>query len=129
MKRLLLAVAAIAVLGGVGFYWKQSSSSSSLKAAAPAEKAKGGGAVPVKVGKVRSGTISEEVSAVGTLLANESVMIRPERDGRITEIHFTEGQSVRKGEKLVSLDSAEIMAQLDAANSDALSYAPIRELI
>jgi len=36
--------------------------------------------------------------AIGTLLANESVMIRPERDGRITAIHFTEGQVVRKGE-------------------------------
>ena len=66
-----------------------------------------------------SGTISEEVSAIGTLLANESVMIRPERDGRITTIHFNEGQIVRKGEKLISLDTAEIEAQLAGVNSDA----------
>jgi membrane fusion protein (multidrug efflux system) len=75
--------------------------------------------LPVKAGSVRTGTISEEISAVGTLFANESVMIRPERDGRITTIHFDEGQVVRKGAKLVSLDTAEIEAQLAAVSSDA----------
>jgi membrane fusion protein (multidrug efflux system) len=74
--------------------------------------------MPVKVGTVRTGTISEEISAVGSLLANESVMIRPERDGRIAAIHFTEGQLVRKGAKLVSLDTAEIEAQLAAVTSE-----------
>lgn len=116
MKRLILSLAAVAVLGAAGFYWKFFSSATS--APKPAASAKGGLAIPVKVGVVRSGTISEEISAVGSLLANESVMIRPERDGRITAIHFTEGQLVRKGEKLVSLDTAEIEAQLAAATSE-----------
>jgi membrane fusion protein (multidrug efflux system) len=116
MKRLILSLAAVAALGAAGLYWKFfTSASSAPKAAAPA---KGGPALPVKVGIVRTGTISEEISAVGTLFANESVMIRPERDGRITAIHFTEGQVVRKGEKLVSLDTAEIEAQLAAARSE-----------
>ncbi len=74
--------------------------------------------MPVKVGTVKAGAISEEVSAVGTLLANESVMIRPEREGRIAAIHFTEGQLVRAGEKLVVLDTAEIEAQLAAVSSE-----------
>ena len=117
MKRLALVLLALAVFGGIGYYWK---SSTSTIAAAPksAAAAKGGG-LPVKAGSVRTGTISEEISAVGTLFANESVMIRPERDGRITTIHFDEGQLVRKGAKLVSLDTAEIEAQLAAVNSDA----------
>jgi membrane fusion protein (multidrug efflux system) len=104
------------VLAAAGLYWKRTTSAPPLAgAAAPA---KGGGGVPVKVGIVRTGTISEEATAVGTLLANESVMIRPERDGRITVIHFTEGQQVRKGEKLVSLDTSEIEAQLAAVTSE-----------
>jgi membrane fusion protein (multidrug efflux system) len=106
------------VLGAVGFYWKYSASSpAAQQAAVPAAKGVAV-AVPVKVGKVRTGTISDGVNAVGTLFANESVMIRPEREGRITAIHFTEGQTVRKGEKLVSLDTAEIEAQLAAVNSE-----------
>lgn len=115
MKRLILSLAAIAVLAAAGFSWKFFTSASSAPKAAPA---KGVPAMPVKVGTVRTGTISEEISAVGSLLANESVMIRPERDGRIATIHFTEGQLVRKGAKLVSLDTAEIEAQLAAVTSE-----------
>jgi len=117
MKRLALILLAIVVSGGIGYYWK-SSTPSSVAAPKSAAVAKGGG-LPVKAGSVRTGTISEEISAVGTLLANESVMIRTERDGRITTIHFNEGQIVRKGAKLVSLDTAEIEAQLAAVTSDA----------
>ena len=116
MKRLVLALAAIALLGGVGLSWKFLGPAASAPKAA---SAKGAAALPVKVAAVRSGTISEEISAVGTLLANESVIIRPEREGRIATIHFTEGQVVRKGEKLVSLDTAEIEAQLAAITSEA----------
>jgi membrane fusion protein (multidrug efflux system) len=119
MKRFILAVAAIAVLAGAGLYWKHHASAPAVEKAAAAEKGKGaGGPVPVKAGKVATGTISEEVTAVGTLLANESVMIRPDRDGRVVEIHFSEGQLVRKGERLVSFDSAELQAQLAAVNSE-----------
>jgi membrane fusion protein (multidrug efflux system) len=115
MKRLILSLVAIAVLGAAGFSWRFFTSASSAPKVAPA---KGAPAMPVKVGTVRTGTISEEISAVGSLLANESVMIRPERDGRIAAIHFTEGQLVRKGAKLVSLDTAEIEAQLAAVTSE-----------
>jgi membrane fusion protein (multidrug efflux system) len=117
MKRLALVLLALAVFGGIGYYWK-SSTSPSVAAPKSAAAAKDGG-FPVKAGSVRTGTISEEISAVGTLLANESVMIRPEREGRITTIHFSEGQIVRKGQRLVSLDIAEIEAQLAAVTSDA----------
>lgn len=116
MKRLALFLLAVAVLAGGGYYWKVVRPSASSPAAAPA--AKGGGAVPVRVATVRVGAISDEISAVGTLIANESVMIRPERDGRITEIRFSEGQLVRKGDRLVALDTAEIEAQLAAASSE-----------
>jgi membrane fusion protein (multidrug efflux system) len=118
MKRLVVALAALAVLAGGGLYWKHRAAAP-LAQTASASAAKGqAGGVPVKVGIVRSGPISDEVSAVGTLLANESVMIRPERDGRITAIHFTVGQVVRAGEKLIVLDTAEIEAQLAAVNSE-----------
>ena len=61
MKRLLLVAAAIAVVAGVGLYWKYSPSSSAAPKA-PGAAAKSGQAIPVKTGTVRSGTISEESS-------------------------------------------------------------------
>jgi membrane fusion protein (multidrug efflux system) len=118
MKRVVLLVVAVAVLVAGGLYWKGSTTPSAApKMAAPGKGEPKG--LPVKAGTVRTGTITEEVNAVGTLLANESVMIRPERDGRIAQIHFAEGQLVKKGAKLVSLDASETEAQLAAARAEA----------
>lgn len=118
MKRFLLFLVAIGVLAAAGFYWKYAGSpSAAFKAAGPAESEPPPG-LPVKAGTVKVGAITEELSAVGTLLANESVMIRPERDGRIQTIHFSEGRLVREGEKLVSLDASETEAQLAAVNAE-----------
>lgn len=118
MKRLVLLLVAVAVLVGGGLYWKRSTAPSAAPNVAGPGKGEPRG-LPVKAGTVRTGTITEEVSAVGTLLANESVMIRPERDGRIAQIHFAEGQLVKKGTKLVSLDASETEAQLAAARAEA----------
>ena len=70
-------------------------------------------AVPVEVGKV-----SDEVSAVGSLLAEESVVIRPEIDGRVVSLHFQEGQAVTAGTRLVSIDNSEYDAQAAAVRAD-----------
>ena len=75
--------------------------------------------LPVKAAPVRIGTVTHDVTAVGTLLANESVMIRPEVAGRVAAIHFDEGQTVAAGARLVALDAAEVQAQLDASRADA----------
>ena len=117
MKRLVLLILAVAVLVAGGLYWKRSTAPSVPDVAATGKNGPAG--LPVKAGIVRTGTITEEVNAVGTLLANESVMIRPERDGRIAQIHFAEGQLVKKGTRLVSLDASETEAQLAAARAEA----------
>ena len=119
MKKLALILAAVGVLLAGGYFWKHAANTpSSPKTAAPAAGGAPARALPVRAGKVATGRISEEVSAVGTLLANESVMIRPEVEGRISAIHFAEGQLVRQGAKLVSLDSSEIEAQLAAVSAE-----------
>jgi membrane fusion protein (multidrug efflux system) len=84
--------------------------------AQPAKPKPGG--LPVKAAPVRIGTVTQDVTAVGSLLANESVMIRPEVAGRVAAIHFNEGQSVAAGARLVQLDAAEVRAQLEASRAD-----------
>lgn len=75
--------------------------------------------LPVKAAPVKVGTVALEVSAVGTLLAEESVMIRPEIAGRVSAIHFKEGEPVSAGAKLVTVDPAEYQAQLAGSSADA----------
>ncbi len=113
MKRIAYLAAAVALLLGAGLLWRHYSQPRPAPAAKPA--AAPARALPVKVATVRTETLTDAVTAVGTLLANESVMIRPEIDGRIEAVHFQEGQLVRKGDRLVSLDAAEVNAQLTSA--------------
>jgi membrane fusion protein (multidrug efflux system) len=70
-------------------------------------------AMPVEAAPVRVGTVSLEVSMVGSLEANESVVIRSEIAGRISSIAFSEGQKVSENAVLVKIDPSEYRAQLE----------------
>lgn len=94
--------------------------------AGTAEKQAGGGSPgggkpagpPVKVTMVRESAVTDDVTAVGSLLAEESVVIRPEIAGRIVKIHFAEGQSINAGAPLVSMDTSDLRAKLAANDAD-----------
>lgn len=89
-------------------------------AQAPKNAAKGvPPATPVKAAAARIAPAVDEVSAVGTLRADEAVTIRPEIAGRIAEIRFNEGQSVARGAVLVRLDQAELAAVLASSTAQA----------
>ncbi|MGD9501911.1 MAG: efflux RND transporter periplasmic adaptor subunit, partial [Methyloceanibacter sp.] len=87
-----------------------------LAAAAAAEDAEPA-AVPVEAAKVVAAPLSEQVTAVGTLLSDEAVTISSEIPGRLKEIHFQEGQPVEKGAALFTLDDSVYRAQLADAEA------------
>jgi len=62
---------------------------------------------------------AEEVEALGTILANESVDITTKVADRVSAIRFKEGQQVSKGQVLVELDNDEALADLAAAEAAA----------
>jgi membrane fusion protein (multidrug efflux system) len=74
-------------------------------------------AVPVEAAKVIAAPMSEQVTAVGTLLSDESVTVSSEIPGRLKEIHFEEGQPVDKGAPLFTLDDSVYRAQLADAEA------------
>jgi len=78
----------------------------------------GGFAVAVETATVTAGPVREEVSAVGTSRSNESVVVRPEISGRISQIEFDEGKPVRKGQLLVALDDSVYAAELQQAKAN-----------
>jgi len=86
----------------------------------------GGGPPPpsVLVGHAQTGPVSHEISAVGSLRSNESVVIQPEITGRVSEISFNEGEAVLKGATLIRLDDSVYRAELQQAEAQlALSKA------
>lgn len=57
-------------------------------------------------------TWQPEVTAIGTLTASEGIDIAPEAGGVVAEVLFESGDSVKKGDKLVQLDTATDEAEL-----------------
>ena len=66
----------------------------------------------VEAAKPRVERVSDAVSAVGSLRAAESIVVQPELAGRIEQVHFTEGQTVRSGTPLFTLDSSLVRAEV-----------------
>jgi membrane fusion protein (multidrug efflux system) len=133
MKRLTRVLLLAALLGGVGATaWYVRTPEGSVRFAelqaslfgggpglgqAPAAAPGGPGGGParpvaVEAQPVKIAQVARTVTAVGTLLSNESVVIRPEILGRIAEIGFQEGAQVRRGDVLVRLDDAVPRATL-----------------
>lgn len=88
--------------------------------------------MPVKAAPVVRATLDIEATAVGTLRADETIMVRPEIAGRVVAIHFQEGQTVRAGDPLITLDPEEYRAQLAGSTAqvevDELSYRRLQDL-
>ena len=78
----------------------------------------GGFPTAVEVVKVVASDFSDEASAVGSLKSNESVILRPETAGRISQIGFKDGAIVGKGVVLVTLDAAVQEAELQQAKAN-----------
>lgn len=70
--------------------------------------------VLVEVKPARIGTFVERFEAVGTALANESVMITAKTSGTIEKINIDEGERVKAGQVLVQFEDREIVAELEA---------------
>lgn len=66
----------------------------------------------VDVTVLRLTTLRETLSATGSLLPDEEVMLRMEVAGVIEALHFKEGQRVQQGALLVSLHNDDLLAQL-----------------
>src|SRR5215831_18562559 len=77
----------------------------------------GGFAVPVVAAEARLEPVSESLSLVGSVLANEQVEIKSETDGTVQDINFNEGQPVNKGDLLIRLDETKFATALAEAES------------
>jgi membrane fusion protein, multidrug efflux system len=74
-------------------------------------------AVPVVVEKVEKKTVPVVVTAIGNVEAYSTVSIRAQVSGQLMEVHFKEGDFVRKGQLLLTIDSRSFAA--DLARTDA----------
>ena len=126
----LVAVAGIAVASGAA-WWLQNKPQPSSSADAEAPAARGDAAAPasrgasgaarvptVEVARVETLRLTDDAQAVGSLRSRQSVMLRPEVSGRVTQINFEDASRVRRGQLLVQLDDQLPMAQVKQAEAE-----------
>ena len=83
----------------------------------PAPKA-AGGPVVVDTAVSRVATIQDAVTAIGSLRAAESVMVKSEISGRVARISFSDGARVMKGDELIVFDAGIQQAQVQQARAE-----------
>lgn len=74
-------------------------------------------AIPVRVVSVAQQDIPRFVSGIGSVLSLHSVVVRPQVDGILTRLRVKEGQLVKPGDLLASIDDRAIRASLDQARA------------
>src|SRR5229473_2489939 len=90
------------------------------KAKSASPGAAGGFAMPVEVSPAIRDTVVDAIAATGQIEAVQSIELRPEVQGRITEILVREGEEVEEGTALFKVDDDELKAQVDVAIYDLL---------
>ncbi len=104
-----------------------------------AQKAPAPELVPVRVGTVVAKSVPVQIRNVGSVQPYNTVAVRALVNGEILQVHFREGQDVRKGELLFTIDPrpyeaalaqaqgalARDRAQLENAEADVKRYADL----
>jgi multidrug efflux system membrane fusion protein len=113
MKRLLLA-ALLVVLLACGYFFRGFffEAASETRSARPA-------AAQLVIADVAAQTPTPIlVTAIGTVQSIATVMIKSRVDGEIAKVHFEEGQEVKEGDILFTLDDRAVRAQLQQAEAN-----------
>ncbi len=72
-------------------------------------------AIPVTVGLSEKKTVPVALNAIGTVEPFATVAIKSQITGTLEKIHFSEGDDVKKGDRLFTIDNRPFTAMLDQA--------------
>jgi len=81
------------------------------------ERGGGGGPVPVTTTHAVEKAVPVTIPAVGTAEAISTVQIRAQVTGQLSQVHFAEGQEIKKGDLLFTLDARPFEAALQQAQA------------
>jgi len=112
MKRILLGVLFVSVVA-CGYYYR----GYLFEAGTETRAARPVAIQPVVADVAVEMPMPVQVSAIGSVQPIATVMIKSRVDGQIAQVHFNEGQEVKEGDVLFTLDDRALRAQL--AQSEA----------
>lgn len=74
--------------------------------------------VPVRVGAAIQKTVPVQIRVIGNVEAYNTVEIKSRVTGQLKQIHFQEGQEVKQGDLLFTIDPRPFQAELDNARAE-----------
>jgi multidrug efflux system membrane fusion protein len=113
MRKRLVILALLLVAAGVGLTVRHV-----VDARPPLPPAPPPPAIPVVAGTVTSQDVPIYLRGVGTVIAFNNVVVRSQITGQITQIAFTQGQTVHAGDLLAQIDPRPYQAQVDQATAN-----------
>ena len=108
---------AAAAAAGLAAYLLVARSGPAPAAGGPAARSAEARAVPVVTAAVRKGDMSLYVDGLGTVTALNTVTVRSRVDGQLIDVLFHEGQVVRQGDLLATIDPRPFEVQLHQAEA------------
>jgi HlyD family secretion protein len=135
MRKLLVIIAAVAAIAGIGFYAGTFNREPAQAANVPADgpQAGGGGAraggaggagggrggrggpagpMTVEVAEAGRASVAEQLVVVGNLIGDATVAVVPRVGGRMQEIYVRLGDPVRRGQRIAKIEDFELQEQL-----------------
>ncbi|MCS3470687.1 RND family efflux transporter MFP subunit [Pseudomonas sp. JUb42] len=106
-RTVFIAIAVVAIVAATSWSLTRPATA---KVSAPA-------AIPVRTIKVLEQDVPLFVSGLGSVLSLHSVVVRPQVDGILTRIQVKEGQVVKAGDLLATIDDRAIRASLEQAKA------------
>jgi multidrug efflux system membrane fusion protein len=78
----------------------------------------GGGPVPVVVAQVEQKDVPVDLQSIGNVEAYETISVRSQVTGQLTDVLFHEGDYVKKGDHLFTIDPRPFQAALESAQAN-----------
>jgi multidrug efflux system membrane fusion protein len=126
-RAIFLIFASVALIAvGIGTHWLLSPQTKIAPSTRPS--------VPVSIAVATRQNVSVYLTGLGAVQASLTISIRPQVDGTLQEVLFTEGQDVKKGDLLAKIDPRLFEAALEQvsakkAQDAALLVAAAKDLV
>ena len=121
MRRLVIALVLLGLVGGGGYWWWHARAASTEQTASGSRGGRRGGdpatPVPVLAAKAITQDVPIYLDALGTVQAYNTVSIHAMVEGPLVEVKFKEGQDVKAGDVLARIDPRPYQASLDSATA------------
>jgi multidrug efflux system membrane fusion protein len=75
-------------------------------------------AVPILAAKVQQKTVSDTIRAIGRVEAYSTVEVKAQVNGQVMQVHFRQGQDVKQGDLLFTIDPRPFEAALHQAEAN-----------